>query len=113
MQKTALEVCVISQHPPGGRCSLYAGYAETLAECLSAQTKMTIEVVISKLRAAHGEGYPSLLLDGAVVPPADGVILMPADILAALSKWGLDGESLVGLAESLEAPLERMLESTE
>lgn len=25
-----LEICVVSQHPPGGRCTLYAGYAEAL-----------------------------------------------------------------------------------
>ena len=102
-----MRVRVISQHPPGGRCTLYAGYAEVLAKCLGAQT----EVVVSKLRDAHGAGYPSLLLDGAAAPPADGVILMPADILAALSKQDFDDETLVGLAEALEAPLERMLES--
>lgn len=26
-----LHVRVVSQHPPGGRCTLYAGYAEVLA----------------------------------------------------------------------------------
>ncbi len=101
-----MEIQVISQHPPGGRCALYAGYAEVLARLSGAR----VEVAFTTHRDAHGNGYPSLLLDGAAVPPADGVILMPADILAALSIQGLDGESLIGLAEALEAPLERMLE---
>lgn len=88
---------------------MYAGYAEVLASLPGAR----VEVAFSTLRDAHGTGYPSLLLDGAAVPPADGVILMPADILAALSRQGHDDETLLGLAEALEAPLERMLESAE
>ncbi len=101
-----MEIRVISQQPPGGRCTLYAGYAEVLASLSDARTEVTFTV----LRDAHGTGYPSLLLDGMPVPPADGVILMPADILAALSSLGIDDEALIGLAEALGAPLERMLE---
>lgn len=101
-----MEIRVISQYPPGGRCTLYAGYAEALASLPGAR----VEVAFTALRDAHGTGYPSLLLDGAAVAPADGVILMPADIFAALSGLGIDAEALVGLAEILEAPLERMLE---
>jgi cystathionine gamma-synthase len=70
---------VISQHPPGGRCSLYAGYAEVLAAHLDTRT----EVVITAERDAHGSGFPSLLLNGSTVQTADGVILMPADVRAA------------------------------
>lgn len=96
---------VISQHPPGGRCSLYAGYAEVLAARLGART----DVVISSERDAHGMGFPSLLLNGYPIQPADGVILMPADLCAALAASGRDTAVLAGLAEALEAPLERML----
>ena len=101
-----LHVRVVSQHPPGGRCTLYAGYAEVLATCLAART----EVVFSTERDAHGSGFPSLLVNGLPAQPADGVILMPADLCAAPTAAGLDKTALAGLATALEAPLERMLE---
>lgn len=103
-----LHVRVVSQHPPGGRCTLYAGYAKVLATWLGAQA----EVVISSERDAHGTGFPSLLLNGRAIQPADGVILMPADVCAILAGVGLDQTALAGLAEALEAPLERMMESS-
>lgn len=101
-----VHVRVISQHPPGGRCSLYAGYAEVLAAHLDART----EVVVTTERDAHGTGFPSLLLNGCPVQPADGVILMPADVCAMLAAAGQDEAALAGLAAALEAPLERMME---
>lgn len=102
----ALNVSVISQQPPGGRCTLYAGYADVLERHLKARA----ELVFSDRRDAHGEGFPSLWLNGAPVQPGDGVILMPADILAGLTGHGVPEEALLGLAEALEAPLDRMLE---
>lgn len=103
-----LHVRVVSQHPPGGRCTLYAGYADVLAAYLGARA----DVVISTERDAHGSGFPSLLVNGLSVQPADGVILMPADLCAMLAAAGLDEKALAGLAEALEAPLERMLEGS-
>jgi cystathionine gamma-synthase len=102
-----LEIRVISQHPPGGRCTLYAGYAEVLATHLGAR----IEVEYSTERDAHGSGFPSLLVNGLPAQPADGVILMPADLCAMLAA-GRDETILLGLAEALEAPLERMMEGS-
>jgi cystathionine gamma-synthase len=101
-----LKVLVISQQPPGGRCTLYAGYADALARHFGAHAK----VVFSATRDAHGEGFPSLRLNGAALQPEDGVILMPADILTALAAHGLSAEAMTGLAVALEVPLERMLE---
>jgi cystathionine gamma-synthase len=98
-------VRVVSQHPPGGRCTLYAGYAEVLAAWLDAR----MEVVFSTERDAHGSGFPSLLVNGLPVQPADGVILTPADLCAVVAA-GLDEATLAGLADALEAPLERMLD---
>lgn len=100
-----LRIQAISQQPPGGRCTLYAGYADVLERHL----KVRAELIFSAARDAHGVGFPSLLLDGAPVQPVDGVILMPSDILAALSALGVAGEAVLGMAEALEAPLERML----
>jgi cystathionine gamma-synthase len=102
----AIHLRVISQQPPGGRCRLYAGYAEVLAQQLDGP----LERVFSDQRGAHGEGFPSLHINGQAVQPEDGAILMPADLLAALASAGLDEASLTGLAEALEAPLERMME---
>ena len=101
-----LHVRVVSQHPPGGRCSLYAGYADVLAAHLNAQT----DVVITTERDAHGSGFPSLLVNGVSAQPADGVILMPADLCALLATAGQDEAALAGLTEALEAPLQRMME---
>jgi cystathionine gamma-synthase len=102
----SIAVRVISQPPPGGRCTLYAGYADVLERHLKARA----ELVFTATRDAHGEGFPSLWLNGVPVPPADGVILMPADVLAGLTAHGVAEEALLGLAEALEALLDRMLE---
>ncbi len=101
-----LQIRVISQHPPGGRCSLYAAYAEVIASHLGVAS----EIIFSTERDAHGIGFPSLLLNGHALQPADGVILMPADVCAALATAGHDA-ALTRLAEALEGPLERMLET--
>lgn len=101
-----LKVQVISQQPPGGRCTLYAGYADALARHFAASA----EVVFSETRDAHGEGFPSLWLNGAAVQPEDGMIVMPTDITATLAAQGISEEAMTGLAEALEAPLERMLD---
>jgi hypothetical protein len=69
-------------------------------------------VVFSSVRDAHGSGFPSLLLNGETVQPADGVILMPADLCGRLAAAGLDERLLNRVAEALEVPLERMLEGT-
>jgi len=105
----ALHVRVISQHPPGGRCILYAGYAEVLRVRLGART----EIVTSAERDAHGTGFPSLLVNGDPVQPADGAILMPADLCAVLATVaGQDEAGLTGLEDELDVPLQRMLEGT-
>jgi len=102
----ALHVQVISQQPPGGRCTLYAGYAEVL-EC---HLQVRAELLFSATRDAHGTGFPSLCLNGAAILPADGVILMPGDVLSAIAALDVPEPDLPGLAAALEAPLERMLE---
>lgn len=101
-----VKVQVISQQPPGGRCNLYAGYAEALAR----QFGVEAEIVYSETRNAHGEGFPSLWLNGVALQPEDGLILMPADITTALDGMGISGAQVQGLAEALDAPLERMME---
>lgn len=100
-----IDIQVISQQPPGGRCTLYAGYAEVLAHHLKASSG----VVFSERRDAHGEGFPSLLVNSVALQPDDGAILMPVDIVSALIAQGIPEDTLQGLADALEAPLERLL----
>jgi cystathionine gamma-synthase len=101
-----LRFTVISKHPPGGRCTLYAGYAGVLARHLGAE----VAVTYTDLADAHAGGYPSLLLNGQVLRPADGVILMPADLCAAIESHGVPAEAVLALAQALEVPLERMMD---
>lgn len=97
---------VISQHPPGGRCTLYSLYAEALAGSLG----LAKCIVHSERRDAHGDGYPSLLLKGMVLSPSDGVMLSPEDICAALANAGIDASVAPDLAARLEAIQEGFLE---
>ena len=97
---------VISQHPPGGRCTLYALYAAELESSLG----LSKRVIHSDCRDAHGEGFPSLLLHGLVLLPSDGVILSPEDICAGLTNAGIDLCAVPDLLVRLEAIQERFLE---
>ena len=97
---------VISQNPPGGRCTLYALYAAELASSLG----LTRRVIHSDCRDAHGDGFPSLLLHGMALLPSDGVILSPADIYASLVNAGVDLSGVPDIAVRLEAIQERFLE---
>jgi cystathionine gamma-synthase len=100
-----IHIRVISQQPPGGRCTLYAGYAEVMARHLGARVVMEY----SEHRDAHNFGFPSLLINDLPVVPADRVMLMPGDIVAELQVWGVSAWELTELADALEAPLNRLL----
>ncbi|MEN6587812.1 MAG: hypothetical protein ABFE02_17365 [Sulfuricella sp.] len=100
---------VHSQHPPGGRCTLYALYAEELSSSLG----LSWRIVHSDCRDAHGEGFPALLVKGAALQPSDGVILSPQDICAGLTDAGLDWSAVPDLESRLEAIQERFLEGVE
>ena len=102
-----LKLRVISQQPPGGRCTLYAGYAQALVDALGFEA----EVAFSTARGAHGAGFPTLLLNEEAIQPEDGAILMPADVCVALAAAGLDAARLDQAAAALDAPLQRLLGS--
>jgi cystathionine gamma-synthase len=101
-----LKITIVSKHPPGGRCTLYAGYAEVLTQHLGAE----VVVRFTHVADAHAGGYPSFILDGESLLPADGVILMPADVCGAVAAHGVTADTLLGLVEALEAPLDRMMD---
>lgn len=100
-------VKVISQQPPGGRCTLYAGYAGVIAATLGWSQR----IVHDECRDAHGAGFPSLWIRDAALQPADGVILSPEDICDYLRQNGVDGERADGLLPRLQAVLDDFLET--
>ena len=99
-------VKVVSQNPPGGRCTLYALYAAELQRSLG----LSQRVIHSEHRDAHGGGFPSLLLNDAALKPSDGVILSPQDVYAGLLHATIDLSAVPDLATRLEAIQERFLE---
>lgn len=98
---------VISQHPPGGRCTLYARYANTISLGLG----WNHQVVHSDCRGPHGEGFPSLLVSDTALKPSDGVMLSPEDICAHLTQMGVSDALVAELQSSLEAILNDFLEN--
>lgn len=99
-------ITVLSQQPPGGRCALYARYAEELSSSLG----LAMRVIHTDCRDAHGEGFPSMRVREAVLQPADGVILSPQDICAGLAHAGVDLSACPDLESKLNDILERFLE---
>lgn len=97
---------VLSQHPPGGRCTLYAQYAEELSSCLG----LAMRVIHTDCRDAHGEGFPSMRVKDVLLQPSDGVILSPEDICSGLAAAGLDLSGAPDLRARLEAIQDRFLE---
>ncbi len=92
------DLTILSKQPPGGLCSLYMRYAETLHQRLG----LGIEV---HYRDDGAEVPPPAMLIGeALVTPSDGVILSPEDIAGSL--WDR-------LPEPEVAELGRLLEATQ
>ncbi len=96
---------VLSQHPPGGRCTLYARYAGELSSSLH----LAMRVIHTDCRDAHGEGFPSMRVNGVVLQPSDGVILSPEDICTGLKNGGVDLSACTDLLSRLDAIMERFL----
>lgn len=102
-----IDVRVISQTPPGGRCGLYTDYGQALALYLGAR----FELQITAERDAHGNGFPSIWLNGIPVKPSDGVIVMPEDVVAVLVARGIKVEGILNSA--LDAAVNKMMGDAE
>jgi cystathionine gamma-synthase len=100
-------VKVISQQPPGGRCTLYARYADAIAETLGWSQR----IVHDECRDAHGNGFPSLWIGDQAIQPADGVILSPEDICDFLRQQGETGGHLNAVQARLQVILDDFLEN--
>lgn len=91
-------VMVISQQPPGGRCTLYARYAVAISDL----TGWAHSVVHTETRDAHGEGFPSLCVRDVPLQPEDAFILAPEEIVAHLAGLGVERPVLDTLAGRLQ-----------
>jgi cystathionine gamma-synthase len=100
-------VKVISQQPPGGRCTLYARYADAIA----GELDWSHTIVHDECRDAHGEGFPSLWVRDTAIQPADGAILTPEDICDWLRQNGVDDSRADALQLRLQAVLDDFLEN--
>lgn len=94
-------VKVISQQPPGGRCTLYARYADAI----SAATGWSHSVVHSDDRDAHGEGFPSLWIRDASIQPEDYFMITAEDICGHLAALGVDAATRDALSVRLQGIL--------
>ena len=92
-------VKVISQQPPGCRCTLYARYADAISNA----TGWSRSVVHSEERDAHGEGFPSLWIRDVALQPEDYFMLTPADIRAHLAGLGIEPARLDMIELRLQA----------
>jgi cystathionine gamma-synthase len=80
-----MSVTVVSRSPAGGRCTLYARYAEAL----STHFGLTVDIHCPGNEPREGPPPPAIVIRGHLVEPADGVILAPEDIVAVLATTGL------------------------
>ena len=96
-----MKITVVSKNPPGGRCTLYLRYAETIAAERSA---------VETIYAQSGDPVPppALLLNGRAVVPADGLLLEPVEVQAAALAAGFDGDPRALLA-ALDAVQEELM----
>lgn len=94
-----MKVTVVSKDPPGGRCTLYMRYAETIAEGCGAEIEIVYPATGSELEP------PALLVGGRLIAPADGLILSPMDV-----HLGLAGSGCPDVLSRLEAAEARFMD---
>jgi len=92
-----MTVTVVSRSPAGGRCTLYARYAETL----SGHFGLSVDIHCPGNEPREGPPPPAMVIRGQVVEPSDGVIVAPEDLVAALARTGL-GDRLADIRAELE-----------
>ncbi len=97
-----LILTVLSNNPPGGRCTLYIRYAEELSRSLGLKTQTIFP------GESHNHAAPGLLIGEVPVMPSDGVIIEPDDICNAVKHAGI---KIVDLAE-LNNRLNQLVDET-
>ena len=91
---------VMSKQPPGGRCSLYLRYAETLRD------RFGVDTEVQYCEGERAGEAPTMLVEGVVVEPADGVIVAPEDLVQ-----GLRGHFDVAVIDTITAALDKTQET--
>ena len=99
----SLSITVLSKKPAGGRCTLYAKYAQLLESSLGF-TVHTLYPGENQQPAA-----PGLLIDDKIILPNDGVIIDADDIYKALEQAGFDADSLSQVSVELELLIEEVM----
>lgn len=90
-----MKVTVVSKYPPGGRCTLYMGYARVIAEGCGGEVEIVYPPTGGEIEP------PALLVDGRLIAPADGLILSPVDVHLGLAGTGYP--DVLALLEGAEA----------
>lgn len=72
---------VEANNPPGKRCTLYIRYAEKIGQHLDAP----FSAIFHSPHPVRGRIAPALLIGGVALVPANGEVLVPQDICAALA----------------------------
>lgn len=93
-----MTVTVVSKSPPGGRRTLYARYAEAIAD----RFHLTVDIHCPGETSGDGPDPPALVIRGVVAAPSDGVIVAPGDIGRALAEAGLGDDRLAACLGVLE-----------
>jgi len=91
-----MKVTIVSKAPPGGRCTLYLGYARTIADCFGAEVEIVHPAPEAEVQP------PALLVDGRLIAPADGIILSPEDVHDAVTEVGIGFPDLLDRLETAE-----------
>ncbi len=104
-----ITLSVISKQPPGGRCTLYMRFADTVAEAVGGRAEILYPLPVFPMPENPLPPAPALLVNGELLVPADGVILSPQEVCAAAVAAGFDGDA-PALLQRLEAEQEKMME---
>lgn len=72
---------VEANNPPGKRCTLYIRYAEKIGQHLGTP----FSAVFHSPHSVQGRIAPALLVGGVALVPANGEVLLPRDVCAALA----------------------------
>ncbi|HCA27371.1 MAG TPA: hypothetical protein DEP05_07005 [Betaproteobacteria bacterium] len=95
---TSLQIRVVSKQPPGGRCTLYAAYAEAISQHFD----VSVEIEYHENPPREGVAYPALVVNDKALSPADGVILSPEDVCAGLARVNANPTTTQFLIKELE-----------
>jgi len=96
-------ITVVSNNPAGGRCTLYASYAQELSAALG----FSIRTLYPD--DSHQFDAPGLLIDDSLVMPSDGVIIDVDDICHCIEQAGIKTDDLGKVRSRLDDLIEEMM----